>query len=160
MLVISLLVLSACAAFAVIMTNGPDYRAVAQPEASGGIRVGVPADAPGVGEPVGFTAALPDGPVQIGKPGRLVITVTNPTADPLVVDDLTIDVLEPSRPGCRADWFSVGFDDRQPAVVTVPAGESVRVSVTYRLVDLAGINQDACQGATFPLSISGTGRPV
>ncbi len=163
MLIVAFLVLSACAGFAVIMTNGPDYRATAVP-AIGGTEVSVDvddADEAAPQESLRLTAALPEGPVVIGVPGRLVITVTNPTDQPIILDDLAIDVLEPSRAGCRAEWFTVGVDASATAAeVRVPAGESARIPVTYTLVDLEGTNQDACKGATFPLSISGSGRPV
>ncbi len=159
-----LLVLGACASFAIVMTNGPDYRAAAQPFSVGGTDVSVTVGAPdrlGPLEPLEFNVALANGPIALGDPGQLVISVSNPTDRAIEVDALVIDVLEPSTPGCRAEWFTLRYDSpNADAPLLVDAGGSSDLSVAYTLVDLAGTNQDACQGATFPLSIRGSGRPV
>jgi hypothetical protein len=169
MLVVSLLVLSACTAFAVVMTNGPDGRAVAQavapPTVTGGTDVTVGAAAPTeASEPsrtLQFQAALPSGPLVIGTTGSLVVTITNPYDQPIRLDSLTVAVGQPSEPGCLAEWFSVGdYSAAVDAAIQVPPHESARIPVPYTLVDLANTNQDACKGATFPLAISGSGRPV
>jgi hypothetical protein len=165
MLVIAFLVLSACAAFAVIMTNGPDYRAAAEPVAppivTGGVSTSLGGPDPDkTPETLEFAAAMPEGSVVIGEPGRLVVTISNPHEHPIRLDSLDVTVLEPSRPGCRAEWLSVSEYATDTAPVTIPAKESARITLGYTLVDLVGTNQDACKGATFPLSISGSGRPV
>lgn len=164
-LVVSFLVLSACAGFAVIMTNGPDYRAAAQPAptpvVSGGTSVSLSGqDSDTSLEPLAFAAAMPSGPIVIGEPGRLVVTVDNPHEHAIRLDELDVTVLEPSVPGCRAEWFTVGGWSPDDAPVTIPPGESARITLPYSLVDLVGTNQDACKGAEFPLSITGSGSPV
>ena len=164
-LVAAFLVLSACAAFAVIMTNGPDGRAVAAPVVppivTGATDASLGADTPDKAlEELTFAAAMPEGPVVIGEPGRLVVTVGNPHEHAIRLDSLDVQVREPSNPGCRAEWLSVGEYSADDQSITIPAGESARITLSYTLVDLVGTNQDACKGAEFPLSITGTGRPV
>lgn len=164
LLIVSFLVFSACAAFAVVMTNGPDGRANAEPipvpTLVGGTSVIAGSDADKTVEPLSFTAAMPGGPVLLGEPGRLVITVTNPHAHAVQIDALDVRVQQPTTPGCRPEWLRVGDFDGRADAVTVPAGGSARLSLPYELVDISSVNQDACKGAEFPLVISGSGRPV
>lgn len=167
LLIVSLLVLSSCATFAVIMTNGPDYRAAAEPAPIPTLTGLQSTTLSGVGggldktlEPLGFTAAVPQGAIRIGEQGTFVVTVDNPHAHPVLLETIDIEVLDPSIAGCRAEWLEV--DDREPGSwsVTVPAQGSARVRIPFVLVDLPTVNQDACQGADFPLSITGSGVPV
>jgi hypothetical protein len=169
MLVVSLLVLTACTAFAVVMTNGPDGRAAAEAitpaTVSGATEVTVGAAAPSDGvaprTTLQFSASMPSGPIVIGQPGTIVVTVTNPYDEAIRLDELSVMVGDPSEPGCLADWFSIGdYSASVDSAVAVPPGESARIRVPYTLVDLVGTNQDACKGVTFPLSITGSGRPV
>ena len=167
LLIVSLLVLSSCATFAVIMTNGPDYRASAEPAPIPTLEGLASATISGLGggadkslEPLAFAAAVPSGPILLGEPGTLVITVDNPHAHPVLLEDVDVEVLQPSKPGCRTEWLRV--DDFRPdrQAVTVPAEGSTSFRVGFVLVDLPDTNQDACQGSDFPLAISGVGVPV
>ena len=167
LLIVALLVLSSCATFAVIMTNGPDYRAAAEPAPIPTLTGLQSTTLSGVGggldkslEPLGFAAAVPEGPIRIGEPGTFVITVDNPHTHPVLLETVDIEVLEPTVPGCRAEWLRVGDYEPARSSVTIPAQGSVRVRIPFTLVDLPTVNQDACQGADFPLSISGSGVPV
>lgn len=164
LLVVSLLVLSSCAVFAVVMTNGPDYRAVAAPAPvptlSGETATLLGGDSDKTLEPLGFTAGTANGPIVIGEPGRLVVTVDNPHDHPVVVDNLEVVVGEPDAPGCRPEWLRVDDFAESGQSVTVQPGDSARITISYTLVDLPNVNQDACQGVAFPLSITGSGQPV
>lgn len=165
MLIVSFLVLSSCAGFAVIMTNGPSFRAAAEPAPIPTLGGLASTTISGVGggldktlEPLEFSAATPRGPIILGQPGTLVLTVDNPHSHAVSLEQVDVEVLEPSEPGCRAEWLRV--EDFGSAAVVVPAQGSARVTLRYTLVDLPSINQDACKGADFPLSITGSGVPV
>ena len=167
LLIVALLVLSSCATFAVIMTNGPDYRAAAEPAPIPTLTGLQSTTLSGVGggldkslEPLSFAAAVPEGPIRIGEPGTFVITVDNPHSHPVRLETVGIEVLEPTVPGCRAEWLRVDDYEPGPSPLTIPAEGSVRVRLPFTLVDLPTVNQDACQGADFPLSITGSGVPV
>lgn len=170
-LVISFLVLSACAAFAVVMTNGQDGRASATVVgvSDGNLRVAAgdtvdltaQVDGSVIGQPLDFRASLPSGPLVLGEPGSLVITVVNPNDADIAVQLVTVDVLQPSEEGCLAEWLTVGgYAAATDPPLVVAADSTTRLVVPYMLVDLPTTNQDACKGASFPLSISGSGRAV
>lgn len=164
LLVVSLLVLSSCAVFAVVMTNGPDYRAAAAPgpvpTLSGETATLVGGGADTTLEPLAFTATMADGPIVIGEPGRLVVTIDNPHEHPVLVERLDVQVGDPDVYGCRPEWLRVEEYAADGGLVTVPPTGSARITVAYTLVDLPNVNQDACQGVAFPLSIAGSGTPV
>jgi hypothetical protein len=170
-LVVTFLVLSACAAFAVVMTNGPDGRAAAEVTgvseeslrvaAMDTVDLTAQVDDSAISRPLDFRASLPSGPLVLGEPGSLVITVVNPNDSDIVVQSVVVDVLEPSDAGCLAEWLTVGgYSSATDPPLVVAANGTGRLVVPYMLVDLATTNQDACKGATFPLSISGSGRAV
>lgn len=170
-LVISSLVLSACAAFVIAFTNGPDGRASAEAmgdsdgtlevAASDNVDLTARVDDNVVSRPLAFRASLPGGPLVLGEPGSLVITVINPNDVDIAVQSVVVEVGQPSDAGCRAEWLTVGdySADRDPPL-RVAADGTARLVVPSLLVDLPATNQDACKGATFPLSISGSGRAV
>lgn len=167
LLIVTLLVLSSCATFAVLMTNGPDYQAAAEPAPIPTLTGLQSTTLSGVGggldkslEPLGFAAAVPEGEIRIGEPGTFVITVDNPHSHPVLLETVDIEVLEPTVPGCRAEWLRVGDFEPGSSSVTIPAQGSARVRIPFTLVNLPTVNQDACQGADFPLSITGSGVPV
>jgi hypothetical protein len=170
-LVVTFLVLSACAAFAVVMTNGPDGRAAAEVTgvsddslsvaAGDTVDLTVPVDDAFASRPLDFRASLPSGPLVLGEPGSLVITVVNPNDADIAVQSVIVDVLQPSEEGCLAEWLSIGdYSAATDPPLVVAADGTARIVVPYMLVDLATTNQDACKGASFPLSISGSGRAV
>ncbi len=169
-LIVSFLALSACAAFAVVMTNGPDGRAAAEVMGQGGgtlevspgqtVDLTAPVDGTVV-RSLDFRASLPSGPLVLGEPGSLVITVVNPSDAEIAVQAVEVTVLPPSEEGCLAEWLTVGgYTAATDPPLVVAANGTGRLVVPYMLVDLATTNQDACKGASFPLSISGTGRAV
>jgi hypothetical protein len=169
-LIVTFLALSACAAFAVVMTNGPDGRAAADVmgvsdgslDVSTGDTVDLTAPVDGtVVRSLDFRASLPSGPLVLGEPGSLVITVVNPSGSAIAVQSVEVSVLPPSEEGCLAEWLTVGgYTAATDPPLLVAANGTVRLVVPYMLVDLATTNQDACKGASFPLSITGTGRAV
>lgn len=169
-LIITFLVLSACAAFAVVMTDGPDGRASAEVlgvsdgslQVSASDTVDLTAQVAGAAvRSLDFRASLPSGPLVLGEPGSLVITVVNPNDSDIVVQSVAVDVLSPSEEGCLAEWLTVGgYEAATGPPLSVEANGTARLIVPYMLVDLAATNQDACKGASFPLSITGSGRAV
>ena len=162
LLLVTLLALSACAAFAITMTNGPDFRAAAAPAASvGGTTETVLGASGSPDASLGFAAEFPEGPLVIGSPERLLVIVTNPHEHDVRLDTLAVDVGEPAAAGCRAEWLTVeDFDAGVDGELIVPVAGTVRVPLEYVLADLPDVNQDACQGARFPLTITGSGRPA
>ena len=165
MLVVSFLVFSACAAFAVVMTNGPDGRAAAdplpEPTLAGGTSVLAGDRTDKTTEALEVSAAMTGGSsLTLGEQGRLVITVTNPHEHAIVIDQLDVKVQEPPlAPGCRPEWLRIGTFGAADEVTIAP-GDMARVALPYELVDLPTVNQDACKGAEFPLLITGSGRPA
>ena len=164
-LVVSFLVLSACAGFAVVMSNGSSdsggQQAAAAPLISSSAEATLAPPAP-AGPPVLNFAATPiEESFTIGATGSLVVTVTNTADQPVLLESLRVEVRQPSAAGCRPEWFAVqpyAIEDDAP--ITVPAGDSARVRLPYTMVDLVETNQDACKGVTLPLAITGSGRPV
>jgi hypothetical protein len=161
MVAVSFLALGACTAFAIVMTNGPDYRAAAAP-ILGSTEVDVGPDGPSADlAQLGLEATVPGGPIVLGEPGKIVVTITNPHEYAVSLDRVEVRVLEPSRPECRAEWLAV--DDYTAGVdgaVSVPAQGAASITLRYKLIDLAGTNQDGCKGARFPLALEGSGRRV
>jgi hypothetical protein len=94
------------------------------------------------------------------------VTVSNPTGADLRITSITVAVAADSAaPGCpsavniRLVQSSVSAE----APLTVPAGGSVTLADAPQapqivLLDLPDVNQDACQGASFALSYSGTAQ--
>ncbi len=104
-------------------------------------------------------AAAVGGPVVIGVPRDLTVTVSNPNSAPLDLSTVLAAPRTPSLPGCLASWVSVGdYVATRDGALRVPARGSRNVTLTFELLNLPSINQNACQGASFPLSLTGTGR--
>jgi len=131
---------------------------------SGGVTGGVGGDGTGItsgGQALAFrlSASTLGGPLFPGQPGQLRVVVTNPNSTTLSVRTIDVTVKTPSPSTCKAAWFTVGDYNAasDPALTVAPNGSSV-VLLPIELVDLPTTNQNACQGATIPLSLSGTGR--
>ncbi len=97
-------------------------------------------------------------------PAPLPLTVSNPNNAPILVVDLRVSVAaDPS--GCPgADNLALGQSSASPSTpLKVPAGGSAHVPTarvsapTIQLRDLP-FDQDACQGARFPLEFTGSAR--
>ena len=94
-------------------------------------------------------------------PVPLPLVLSNPNPAPILVTGLRVGVAE-DPPGCPSDpnleLIQSSASARAP--VKIPAGGSVRLPATgvtppaLALRDLP-VNQDACQGAEFPLAFSG-----
>lgn len=99
------------------------------------------------------------GPLFPGAPGQLRVVITNPNPTTLTVRTIGVTVKTPSPSTCKSAWFTVGDYDAStdPALTVAPNGSSVLL-LPIELIDLPTTNQNACQGATIPLSLSGTGR--
>jgi hypothetical protein len=97
-------------------------------------------------------------------PVTLPLTVQNPNSAPIRVTALQVSVAA-DPPGCAsADNLALGQSNASRSLpLKVPAGGSVRLPAqgvqppTLQLRDLP-VNQDACQGARFPLRFSGSAR--
>jgi hypothetical protein len=104
-------------------------------------------------------ASVQGAPILIGEPRVLEVRVTNPNREPITLDTITVVVRQPSPAGCLPQWFDVSDYVRGsgPAVV-VAAGGSRIVELELVLENLPTTNQNACQGASLPLALSGTAR--
>ena len=95
--------------------------------------------------------------LQLGVRDGLRIRLTNPTDQDLMLATLTTTVLDRGDDRCRAEWFEVGdYDAKVDDPVSIPAGGDSAVTVSLRLVNLSDVNQDACQGASIPIRLTGT----
>lgn len=80
----------------------------------------------------------------------LVLTITNPAAFPIVVTSVSTSVGSPAATGCASTNLTVTqFSGR----LSVPARSAATLTLTATLSHAA---PDACQGAVFPLTYSGT----
>ncbi len=105
-----------------------------------------------------MTASLGGSPVVIGQSRDLVVVVRNPNDRPLTLAGVRLTPTTPSKPGCLASWVSVGsYDASRDGPVRVPAGGEASFTVPFQLLDLTSTNQNACQGATFPVRLTGSG---
>jgi hypothetical protein len=176
LLVLCLLLLGACAAVAVVVSNGDDGRAAGSEgvasatapshltwsntvdiPAGDGTSGGLPGSRP-EDEPA-FQASVPSGPVNLGEPGSLVVTVVNPGERPVELISIVSTVLPPTAQGCLASWLHVDdYSSASDRAVTVPGHGSASVRLAFTLVDLPDQNQDACKGATFALTLTGAGN--
>lgn len=119
-------------------------------------------------EPKGFSIA-PQlsglGDLYPGAPAlTLPLTISNPNSVPIFVTNLSVATTA-SAPGCAgADNLllsAAGISSATP--LEVPAHGSIGLPATgvsaptIQMRDLP-VNQDACQGATFPLSFTGSAR--
>jgi len=108
-----------------------------------------------------FSAALVDGPIKLGQPGHLSVTVRNPSDSAVILEGIRVEVAATSPSECRAEWLVVSpYRPRRSDVVTIPAGASSAVLLPYLLANAVDTNQDACKGAEFSLVISGSGHSV
>lgn len=116
----------------------------------------------------GFCIAGETGPLLPGASARLTLTLLNPNGFAISVISLTATPGTDRDRGCRGSanlrtpiaWHAAGGGSPPFDAVTVPAAGggqpgTATLSLTVTMLDL-GTNQDACQGATIPLSYTGT----
>jgi hypothetical protein len=104
------------------------------------------------------------GPLYPGAPpAPLPLTLTNPNPVPIFVTSLRVSA-GAGPAGCAAENLALGEGGASEAApLQVPAGGSVSLpeagipAPTIQLRDLA-VDQDACQGASFPLEFFGSAR--
>jgi hypothetical protein len=104
-------------------------------------------------------ALFPGAPAQV-----LPLTIVNPNAVPILVTSITVSA-GTSPPGCPSaeNLILTGASASSASPIQVPANGSISLpgaggsAPTIGLRDLP-VSQDACQGAQFPLSFSGTAR--
>lgn len=104
-------------------------------------------------------ALFPGAPAQ-----SLPLTIANPNSVPILVTSITVSASS-SPPGCASaeNLILTGASASSASPIRVPANGSISLpgpdgsAPTIGLRDLP-ISQDACQGAQFPLSFSGTAR--
>ena len=95
--------------------------------------------------------------ITLGRAQPMTVGLANTTSRPLVVDALTVTAGTPDRRGCRAAWLELGAAVPDPAGRTLAPGASLTATVEVLLRDLPAVNQDACQGASFPVRVQVTG---
>lgn len=103
------------------------------------------------GHPIGVTWTI-DSPLQPGRLGTLAARISNQNNQAINVQSVSAVVNSASKAGCDKTWLTVGsFSGSQP----VAANSSAIVNLTIRLVDNT-VNQNACKGAAFNLTVNAT----
>jgi hypothetical protein len=125
-----------------------------------------PPDPPPTVAQFSISGDLPS-PLTPGSGAPLPLTVSNPNAFDILVSQLVVTV-EPgsSQPGCHgpANLSVTQSNAAVPGVeILVPANGSVSLPTQGATAPVVGMldlptNQDACKGAVFSLSYSGTAR--
>ncbi len=114
---------------------------------------------PAASTPFRLTASIVRPLAAPGSAGVLRITVTNPGSRTLEVTSVDVQPGRPSARGCLTEWLTVGrFRSGSGQRLVVAAGRSASIDLRIGLVNLPDVNQDACKGARFPLSLSGSAR--
>jgi hypothetical protein len=95
-------------------------------------------------------ALSPNGPTQtftftVANPGTGVQKLTNITAAVAGANGAAWTAVT----GCSKDDFAVGTPSF--TATEIPANGSITGTVTLRMIDRPGVNQDGCKGATVPL---------
>jgi hypothetical protein len=122
--------------------------ALAAPPRGGGGKPGSGGDAPGTFEISGHVDDLAPTVVR-----QMPLKLENAARFDIVVEGLAVAAGD-AGPGCPASALAVGVAEMP---VLVPARGETTVTVSVALIDDP---PDACQGATFPLTYTGTaGRP-
>lgn len=156
----ALLLLSACAAaVAVIARDNAEAPASGALQGSGLLHV-EPAHE-GTTDLVDLTAMVTHGEVVPGQQGVLSVVAENPSDVAVALGTVSVTVGRPSQPRCLAEWLTVGrYPAHGEAPALVPAHGSTTIELPFEFVNLPDVNQDACKGATFPLTITGIGGPA
>ncbi|MCW2545378.1 MAG: hypothetical protein JWM40_2930 [Frankiales bacterium] len=103
------------------------------------------------GHPIGVTWTI-DSPLQPGRLGTLAARISNQNNQAINVQSVSAVVNSASKAGCDKTWLTVGsFSGSQP----VAANSSAIVNLTIQLVDNT-VNQNACKGAKFNLTVNAT----
>ncbi len=85
-----------------------------------------------------------------GRARRLQLTVSNPQTFDIDVTRITVRIRNSNHPGCTSFWLRA---DEFNGSLLVPAQGSATLKIRMGLRRKA---PDACQGATWPLTYSGT----
>jgi hypothetical protein len=103
---------------------------------------------------VGITQSSTITGLYPGGPGQSVsLVLANSNAADVTISSVTVSVDSTSAGGCTAADFSVTDPDLTTPVV-VPAGGTSTVTGQISMLDRAGVNQDACKGATINLAFA------
>lgn len=100
------------------------------------------------------------GPLYPGARRTLRVTATNPNSQDVQVLTVTATAEDPEAAGCDAGWVVVDgytYAGGAPVIVTGKGGTAT-LDLTVGMVNLPDVNQDACKGTTFHLSLSGSAR--
>ena len=104
-----------------------------------------------------LTSTLSDS-LRPGSPRTLHVTVRNPDSVAVQLYRLDVRVGQPPVAGCLPAWVRTGrYRYAGGPKQMVPAQASVTVDLPIELVNLTAVDQNACQGTTFPLTLSGLG---
>ncbi len=93
-----------------------------------------------------------------GVQRTLFVTAFNPNPFAAQLYRVDVEVGGSSNAQCLADWVNVGnYLYTSGAPIMIGAESSTQIELPIKLLDLPAVNQDACKGATFTLSLSGQG---
>ncbi|MGN6472251.1 MAG: hypothetical protein ACTHK4_01205 [Mycobacteriales bacterium] len=103
------------------------------------------------GHPITVTGGVID-TLYPGVTGRLRVTVTNPTNQDLTLTNVTPTIGTPDKAGCLASWFAATSFNGSKIVGKL---SSAYVDLPFTMLD-EPVKQDACIGATVPVSFTAT----
>ena len=136
------------------VTQGSGTVVQGSPAAASGSSGGVPGKAITV-------SAVVTGQLGPSSPAALLVTVTNPNNQPVVVTSVTGAVTSVSpgaqrdKAACSASWYHVApFSGTR----TVERNSSTTVALALTFDDIPATNQDNCKGARFSYSFSAQAR--
>lgn len=118
---------------------------------------------PTSGVPFRISGSVSD--LTIGIPQFVRVTVTNPNPVTIFVSALRVEVAPDSASSSCSAADNIQLDQSNVSVtntLTVPANSSVVLPASgvsaprIKLIDLPTVNQEACKGASFTLTYSGT----
>lgn len=103
------------------------------------------------GHPIGVTWTI-DAPLQPGRLGTLAARIDNQNNQAISVQTVSVVVNSVSKAGCDKTWLTVGsFSGAR----TIAANSFGLINLSIRLDDRT-VNQDACKGANFNLTVNAT----
>jgi hypothetical protein len=142
------LVTAGTGTLALLMAGGIAYAAWSQTGAGTGTA------AAGTIAPLGAVGTI-GSTLYPGGSATLTVTVSNPNGRPVTVTSVALTGTVTASAGCTTSGVTVSL----PATVsvTVPAGGSAPVTLT-NAVSMSTSSTSDCQGATFTVPLSATGR--
>ena len=114
----------------------------------------------GNGHTIAVTGVV-SGSLGPGSPATLLVTITNPNNQDVVVTSVTASVTSVApgalagKPACSLSWYHVGsFSGSR----TVAKNSSATIGLPLTFTDVPSTNQDNCKGASYTYSFTAQAR--